>query len=197
MKTKELIEQLQLEDPTGELEVCMGNEPIVGAHTLPAYYDGCPFSLLRDDKGNLVGIKRTSNGYIVSITSYDISDLLLDYPKLKIEYETDYAKKHYFERDEKTRQKMKDILDECELDTFTDWVYGRSKAIKSDKNNEIIKKFWLANYTSETPIPEHIDKPITKNGVTSYGSWNDRRWAQYDEQVKIKLQNGLVELRLI
>lgn len=45
MKTKELIEALQKADPSGELTVNCGGEPIYFVESLPGYYDG-PYSEL-------------------------------------------------------------------------------------------------------------------------------------------------------
>ena len=40
MKVKDLIKQLQELDPTGEIEVCVGNSDIIDISLFPAYYDG-------------------------------------------------------------------------------------------------------------------------------------------------------------
>lgn len=40
MKTKELIKLLQQEDPSGEEEVCIDNQPVWYVQRMPAYYDG-------------------------------------------------------------------------------------------------------------------------------------------------------------
>ncbi len=55
MKTKELIRQLQREDPSGELECCVDNSDIFFVEHLPAYYDGCLEVLVRDKSSELKG----------------------------------------------------------------------------------------------------------------------------------------------
>lgn len=56
MKSKELIKQLQELDPTGEIEVAVGNQDIWLVDCYPAYYDG-----------NLQVLKRINSEY------YDIT----------------------------------------------------------------------------------------------------------------------------
>jgi len=48
MKSKKLIELLQAEDPTGEIEVCIGNQDVFCLESKPAYWDGCPQILIRN-----------------------------------------------------------------------------------------------------------------------------------------------------
>ena len=40
MKTKDLIKLLKEEDPSGEEEVCIDNQPVWFVQRMPAYYDG-------------------------------------------------------------------------------------------------------------------------------------------------------------
>lgn len=50
MKTKELIRLLNIEDPSGDMEVCVENIDIFYIETLPSYYDGPQEILIRDSK---------------------------------------------------------------------------------------------------------------------------------------------------
>lgn len=84
MKTKELIDKLQKEDPSGELEVCVGNLPIYFLEKLPAYYDG-PLEMLIQDRSkdpyyNIVGYKITTKGDKLNVVVYDLDSWLTDDP---------------------------------------------------------------------------------------------------------------------
>lgn len=77
MKTKELIEILNKEDPDGESEVVVGSSPILTAMKQPGFYDGC-FWKVETDKGpfDLTSISLNSNSSKVVLWSEDIFELL-------------------------------------------------------------------------------------------------------------------------
>ena len=79
MKTKKLIELLQKEDPSGELEVCVGNEDIFSLETMPAYWDGVLEILDRDwscEYYNVIGATYTSSGKKLNIRTLGIGDAI-------------------------------------------------------------------------------------------------------------------------
>jgi hypothetical protein len=89
MKTKELIQWLQTEDPTGELEVCVNNVPIYTVENQPAYYDG-PLQMLIHDESkrpyySIVGYKVTQRGNKIKLTTMDIGDCLIDNPDMPVD----------------------------------------------------------------------------------------------------------------
>ncbi len=84
MKTKELIKRLQAEDPSGEIEVCVGSSDIYYLEELPAYYDGRLYTLIRDESKqpfyDVTGMRITGQGRKVSIKLMDLEDVLCDNP---------------------------------------------------------------------------------------------------------------------
>lgn len=86
MKTKELIRQLQKEDPSGEEEVCVGNRDIHFVERLPAFYDG-PLQVLIWKDDEIVGAKITQEGYKIRIHTKDIESLIDDKPDIPVEFD--------------------------------------------------------------------------------------------------------------
>jgi len=65
MKVKDLIKQLQELDPTGEIEVCVGNNDIIDISLFPAYYDGYLQVLKKSyskECYNIIGLEFRANG---------------------------------------------------------------------------------------------------------------------------------------
>jgi hypothetical protein len=87
MKTKDLIAALQDADPTGEVEVCVGNQDIYFVEQLPAYYDGRLQTLIVDNSPNprINGVKVHSSGNKVQIHIMGVEDVLLDDPDATID----------------------------------------------------------------------------------------------------------------
>jgi hypothetical protein len=110
MKTKELIRQLQEEDPTGEEEVCVHNEPIFFLENLPAYYDGLLQVLIRDEKNkfyNVIGAELRGEGRKVKIHLHSIEDAIFENPDLPVTIVgTNYG---YKSRVEKWREEARKI----------------------------------------------------------------------------------------
>ena len=81
MKSKELIRQLQKHDPTGEIEVCIDNQPIYFIENLPAYYDGLLKTLIQDeskiDKGySITGVRLVMNGRKLVLKYVEMEDVI-------------------------------------------------------------------------------------------------------------------------
>lgn len=87
MKTRELIAELQKADPSGEIEVCVGNEPIYVVARGPAYYDGPLGMLIRDGAQgyDIVGYKFTQDGEKVDIEVMGLDDCILDNADLPVD----------------------------------------------------------------------------------------------------------------
>lgn len=85
MKTKEVIKQLQELDPSGEEEVVVWGTDILFIERLPAYYDGFPEILIRDEKGYTTGAKIKYGGDKIKIHTASIEDELFDDPSLPVE----------------------------------------------------------------------------------------------------------------
>ena len=108
MKTKELIKRLQEVDPTGETEVCVGNEDILFVAREPAYYDGC-FQVLDRDPAkepyyNVIGVEIRANGDKIVIQPHGLNWVLIDHPDMPVKFDSDYSKEHWAERVNKLRE---------------------------------------------------------------------------------------------
>jgi hypothetical protein len=114
MKTKDLIKQLQEQDPSGDLEVVVGNLPIVFAYKQPGYYDGLLQILIKDEQGYHSGYKFTPRGMKIQIHTTDLDGQLLDDPELPVDISevSDHSIQRYKDLIEKTRQEMRDIKTE-------------------------------------------------------------------------------------
>lgn len=118
MKSKLLIKILQELDPSGDLEVSVGNTDIWGCQKLPSYYDGCQKLLVRDPENQWhdalkKGLVR-SDGFKIIIDPYDFETCFLDHPDLPVEYDTDYAKRNNQERVEADRAEAIKICHEVD-----------------------------------------------------------------------------------
>lgn len=115
MKTRELIEWLQKEDPTGELEACVNNVPIYTVERQPAYYDG-PLQMLIQDESkkpyyNIVGFKVTHKGQKVKLMTMDVGDCLIDNPDLPVDLTelADWMKERWEKRVEAKRNEYRQM----------------------------------------------------------------------------------------
>lgn len=96
MKTKELIAQLQKEDPSGELEVYTFEGPILHIQRQPGFWNGGETQLIRDESGSVLGVREHSpQDQKVMIKSWSLNDILEEYndKKLKIEGNERFQKK--------------------------------------------------------------------------------------------------------
>ena len=112
MKTRELIAQLNECDPTGELEVCIGNVDIHFVGKEPAYYDGCLQVLKRDEACeyyNIIGAEFRSGGFKIVINELNIADALLNNPEMPVTFDSEYSKRHKAKWVEDKRAEMRAI----------------------------------------------------------------------------------------
>jgi len=90
MKSKEVIKMLLELDPTGEVEVCVGNTDIFDIVMEPAYYDGCYQRLVRDPEKapyyDIVGGEYISEGVKICIDGMTLKSALWNNPKLPIKF---------------------------------------------------------------------------------------------------------------
>ena len=103
MKTKELIKHLQDADPTGELDVTVGKNPIIYVDVEPYYYDGRYLRI----NGNYESLEYPVGGHHVMIVDICRDSIIFDYPDIpfvgdvpewylnKIIEERQYAKELY------------------------------------------------------------------------------------------------------
>lgn len=89
MNTRELIAELQQQDPSGEVTVCVGNSPIFFVERLPAYYDGPLLDLTRDPtkKPNydVIAVKYRRSGDKVKLHTLDVEDAIEMDPNVPVD----------------------------------------------------------------------------------------------------------------
>jgi hypothetical protein len=181
MKTKELIAQLQKEDPEGNLEVCVGNISISFVHREPAYYDGPLQVIVRNEKGRPIGGKYKREGSKIQIETLDFYTLLWDHPEADIDYSelTEErqisAKGHH----DKLRKEVLDFEYKLEVENFTEFVKEQVTKIADVPDNleYVSKKFFDENgFSHNDPIPGDI--PILNE---SYVTRRKKHWARLVE----------------
>jgi hypothetical protein len=88
MTTNELIAELQRQDPSGEIEVVVGNAAILFVSTEGAYYDGPYLKLIKDPTitqyCNVVACHLERQGLKVQIHTTWYDDFLLDDPEFPV-----------------------------------------------------------------------------------------------------------------
>lgn len=108
MKTRDLIAALQAADPSGEIEVAVGNTDIHFVTTEPAYYDGCLQVLKRsghNDRYDIVGGEFRGDGRKVVITPLSIWDAVMEAPDMPVTFDGSGPRRNYAERVEGCRSK--------------------------------------------------------------------------------------------
>ncbi len=114
MKTKELIEILQKEDPSGEAHIRIEGGIIRGVDVKPGYWDGHYSYLEEGDDGKPIWIESTKN-YKVDFLTMDLYDFAA---KFKGNWEE--VKKHirveytYLDEGEREREFIEHAKKECD-----------------------------------------------------------------------------------
>jgi hypothetical protein len=209
MKGKELIKQLQEIDPTGEIEVCVGNVDIWTVHAEPAYWDGKLQLLVRDEKKapyyDIVGGKYVVSGSKITLTTMSITDVLWGDPDAVIDYSeldknTGRGSAEYRKADDATRQASRDVTMRVEIDAFTRWLAKQCEKLRPGCANETYEKDMA--YSSEQFFKKHLspDDPLKtlppKKEMLSgkeYEVWpsvNDRRESGWDDRIEVYWRGG-------
>lgn len=118
MKTKELIKRLQEADPSGEVEVCVGNEDILFVAKAPAYYDGC-FQVLKRDPSlepyyNVCGVEIRGSGEKLVIHPHGLEWALVDNPEMPVSFDGEYSNKHWQDKVNSLREEYRKLHSETE-----------------------------------------------------------------------------------
>jgi uncharacterized lipoprotein YehR (DUF1307 family) len=137
MKSKEVIKLLQELDPTGEIEVCVGNIDIHFIDRLPAYYDGTLQVLQRDDSKqgyDIVGAKYCRKGDKLCIYPFSISDaiiqdssIIVDYSELNNDTREQLEKQH-----NELREWYKNIENSMDREYFVNWAMNEANKLTVD-----------------------------------------------------------------
>lgn len=115
MKTRELIQALQEQDPSGECEVVAGATPIYFVERQPAWYDGHLEMLVHDEskKGtsySITGYKVTNRGNKVVLFRMGLDDVLCDDPDAPVDLSdlNDGARARWEEHVSKLREEYRE-----------------------------------------------------------------------------------------
>lgn len=195
MKTKKLIELLQQEDPSGEIEVCVGNVDIFFVERLPAYYDGSLQVLERDESlngYNIIGGKYVRSGHKVVINTLSITDAIsncgsaggfkVDYSDLN-EISAESTKKAHDE----LISWHKDMEIRLEKSHFVNWA--KKEAAKLTADVEDIES--MAGYFFDE---EKIDRnaPLIEGHINK--SYVERREMEWSKKYRVNIDNGFLKI---
>ncbi len=198
MKTKDLIKALQEIDPSGEIECCVGNIDIHFVSLEPAFYDG-PLQVLTRDSNekryyNIIGGKYVRSGNKIQIHTLSIGDAIGNNTKTVIDYSdlgNEELAKRYKEADEKTVQLNNKIHIDLERDLFVRWARTRGAEIAGDLEEIDSDAAWFFSKNMSPDDPMTWEKTEDeKSGKCFKSSYNDRRWLQWDLEIKIEF-NGM------
>ncbi len=192
MKTKELIQQLQEADPSGELEVSCGLIDIIHVDRAPSYYDGYQQVLIRDPSRdpyyNIVGGKYNGKNDKVVICPLTISDAIwnhrdkepfvVDYSELP-EYRGKMLQKaHEYDADNCERAHQ-----ENEFEHFFRWIKPKLEELPPEDVRDLKH---VAHTMFEILGIHHSDPlPNIPEGSKNIGSYIDRRIKQWEEKYEV------------
>jgi hypothetical protein len=195
MKTKELIRLLQEEDPTGEVEVSVGNVDIHFLTTEPAYWDGSLQVLTRDKSKepyyNITGGKYVRSGNKIVIHPLSIRDVLWNDPDTAVIDYTELGNRadQTREQDDKTRQAARDCEKQVEMDLFFRWAKKRAADVHPAEDFEDLKDvtdyFYDQNLSPNDPLKQLPPKP-DNHGNMWHPSIGERRESGWDDTITIE-----------
>lgn len=190
MKTKELIRQLQEADPSGEVEVCVGNVDIHFVDIEPAYYDGTLQVLKRDESKspyyNIVGGKYCRTGSKVVLHTLSISDAIANGGDFEVDYSelSDERREATKKAHDGIRSFMDNMKYDHELEHFQRWAMDKAKVLTEDLEDfrDRVRFFFEKNVSPDDELPE--------GGVPMGYSYNTCREKQWEEKFKVYLSQG-------
>jgi hypothetical protein len=192
MKTKDLIRELQANDPEGEAEVCIGNVPIHFVERLPAFYDGPLQVLIRDESRNyynVIGAKYVRTGLKVEIHTHSISDAIIENPDLPVDYSALSDPNKVRTHHEKLRRYCRDSEDKLDRNYFCEWAKTEALKITEDIEDftEDAGYFYDEHLSREDPLPE--------GGVPLGTNYVETRRKQWSEKFFVTNVDGFLEIK--
>ena len=208
MKSKELIRLLQEADPTGEVEVGVGNIDIFSVEPMPAYYDGRFQKLIRDEKlapyFDVVGAKYCSHGSKIKLIPMSVTDVLWDNPDAEIDYsdlgspDSEYVKQMK-QTDDITREASRNVELSVEIRAFQEWVAAKAALIRPGEESKGTAEYFYRKYLSpKDPVKDLPPKKQKMGGFMGIGakeyevwpSWSERRAAMWDDTIEVSWGGG-------
>lgn len=172
MKTKEIIEQLQYLDPSGELE-CSADGNIVEIVITPAYYDGAQEIITGRTRG-----KYNYSNPKITFYSQTFRDKLDDYPE---DFEIDYSdlpepkRTEYFKKDEQYRSQVKKLEQELHLNLLVSYIH---KHLMIDLT---YIKGVCEDFVKQNPVPYSPPK-LSKRQMTTKGGEVIEYWPSINDR---------------
>lgn len=172
MKTKEIIEQLQYLDPSGELE-CSADGNIVEIIIAPGYYDG-PQEIIT---GRTRGKYNYSNSKII-FYSQTFRDKFDDHAE---DFEIDYSdlpelkRTEYIKKDEQYRSQIKKLEQELSLNLLISYIH-KHLMIDLTYITDVCK-----NFVKQNPIPYSPPK-LSKRQMTTKGGEIIEYWPSINDR---------------
>lgn len=188
MTTKEFIEMLQKEDPSGEGHIRIGHYCTFYAESKEGYWDG-PYSYLKDNKwGKDMVWKHTSTGYKVDIHCVDVDQFVEyfdgDFNEVKKHLEFDYSnycdKKHRKDKEngilkifEESCTEHRKIMDKLNNDEYEDaikhvtegWKWFQNKEVDNDPFNHTYYTWKIFDKDNNLQISNVWNtEPVLKSG---------------------------------
>lgn len=163
MTSKEIIAELQKQDPEGDTECCVGNRQITSVCKIPAYYDGS--LLIENDEG----AKYKRQGSKISFYTFSLDDKLFDHPDLKIDYS------------ELSKEAAEQAKRSCEKEKL------KNEAIHFEINQEYFLKYFDEKTASDGFIPialiflDHNYKELFDKTKISKYPWQGHNWIERTE----------------
>ncbi|MDA4132016.1 MAG: hypothetical protein OK454_02665 [Thaumarchaeota archaeon] len=205
MKGKELIRLLQEIDPTGEVEVSVGNIDIWDVHQEPAYWDGKLQLVVRDPAKapyyDIVGGKYVVSGSKIVISTMSIADVLWSDPEAAIDYsELGQYAAEYRKHDDATRQASRDVTMRVEVDSFARWVAKQCQRLRPGCATDTYEKdiaysaaeFFKKHLSPDDPL-KALPPEKRMSGGKEYESWpsvNQRRESDWDDRIEVYWRGG-------
>lgn len=199
VKTKDVIRLLMEADPTGEVEVCVGNTDIHFIELLPAYYDGSLQVLTRDPNNkyyNITGAKYYRSGSKVVIHTLSIHDAVSNAYGHEIDFPIDYSelsKEDQLATQESHRQLRewhRNLDQEMELEYFQKWAKEEATKVTADleRVDDIARRFFEQNKID-------ADHPFSLADGTTYNSYVDRRRIQWNRLYEVVIRDGFLAIQ--
>lgn len=195
MKSKNLIKSLQEIDPSGEIEVCIGNGDIEEIFVSESDYDGTLQTIEFDEDGLPIKGRYHAFEEKIVLKPIFISDAIWRAAEQGVSFNIDYSdlsyskRKNFQEVNEETKRQMFHMLESVEFQLFNKWVLSKTQDVYPEVTLNSIKfyteSFFRENLSRLCSFPENSNIPVEIQGSKVYKSYAERRYEQWDEEIVI------------
>lgn len=199
MKTKKLIALLQEEDPSGELDVCVGNVDIHFVERLPAYYDGSLQVLERDEDCkyyNITGGRYVRAGEKVNIHTLSITDAISNAAGREKPFPVDYSElsSDQAEATKKAHDGLREWHRRLDIEHehmyFKEWVKEEAAKLTADTDeiDGVVYRFL------EVEKKVSPDDPYPEGGLAGH-SYVSMRKMQWSQKFEVAVSEGFLKIQ--